>query len=87
MFHRSPRRVRSAPALLTLALWLALAPAARASDPDAPLPEPEGVLKMLAYASCAIGLATAFNPVSALAAVIGCSRLFLSEQPSPAGGA
>ena len=79
------RRRAHATALLTLLSCLALAPHALAADPDWPDESDTGWRKVLAYSRCALQVFSAVTPPQWGAAVLDCTRLFLSE-PAPGSG-
>jgi hypothetical protein len=72
-------RVTHAPALLALALCLALAPLARAADQVASDTTDEGWKKVLAYGRCALAVFKALTPSEWAAAFFDCGRTFLDE--------
>jgi hypothetical protein len=73
-------------ALLTLLAFLTLAPRSLAADPDWPGETGDGWRKMLAYGRCALGVFAAVTPPQWGAALVDCTRLFLSEPPLNEGG-
>ena len=83
----STRRTRGVCVLLALAALTAVAPIARAADPDAPTDTADGWKKVLAYANCAFQVFRAITPTDWVAAGISCTRLFIAESPVNAGGA
>jgi hypothetical protein len=68
-----------APALLALALCLALAPVARAADAESTETTDEGWKKVLAYGRCALSMFKALTPSEWAAAFFDCGRTFLDE--------
>ncbi len=81
---RSRHRRHGAP-LLALAALLVFAPAALATDPDAPDETGDGWRKMIHYSRCALMVFGAVTPTQWAGAFLDCARLFLSEPPLPGG--
>lgn len=77
-------RVRHAPALLALALSLAFAPSARATEAEPADSTEDGWKKVLAYGRCAFSVFKAVTPTEWASAFFDCGRTFLDE---PSAGA